>query len=334
MSSSAASAAPPEAALSGPREPASTSAPLASAGLDSPIDGEAPLLSPELQSRLARLSMIARRLPEARRRGRRRIRRLGRGTDAIDTRGYAPGDDPRLIAWPAYARFERLLVRVMADEAPLRLALLIDTSASMGFGSPSKLRQAARIAAGLAAVAVGAEDRIAAVACSSEARALLRASGGQKGMARLLHGLDGLRPSGDTDLRAASEAITAAAGGRALCVILSDMLDPRGAMGGAKALRSRGHDVALIEILTPFEEDPPALDGYELEDEESGELLELPPSGAAEAYREALAAHRAAMDAQARALDIPILRVSTEEVFDSIVGKALQVGMIRAGARA
>ena len=32
------------------------------------------------------------------------------GADAIDKRGYVPGDDDRRMHWPVYARFERLLV--------------------------------------------------------------------------------------------------------------------------------------------------------------------------------------------------------------------------------
>ncbi len=99
-----------------------------------PPAADASLLSPEIAARLGRLSLLSRRLSDARRRGRRQNRRAGGGTEMIDTRAYVVGDDPRRIAWAAYARLEKLLVRLVADEAPLRLALVIDTSASMGFG--------------------------------------------------------------------------------------------------------------------------------------------------------------------------------------------------------
>jgi len=128
-----------------------SSAPAAVA--DAPEPDES-LLSPAMAARLARLGLMARRLPEARRRGRRRTRRIGAGIESIDTRPYELGDDPRRIAWSAYARLERLLVRVVADESPLRLVLVVDSSASMAFGQPSKIVQAARIAAGLAAVSL------------------------------------------------------------------------------------------------------------------------------------------------------------------------------------
>src|SRR5215831_6133469 len=87
------------------------------------------LLSPEMVGRLGRLSIVARKVMSARRVGRRRTRRVGHGVETIDLRPYASGDDPRRIAWHAYARLERLLVRLVADQAPLRLTLVVDQSA-------------------------------------------------------------------------------------------------------------------------------------------------------------------------------------------------------------
>src|SRR5579863_4735200 len=86
-----------------------------------PIDPGTSLLSPEMAARLGRLTLLSRRLAEARRRGRRRTRRAGAGVELLDTRPYVAGDDPRRVAWAAYARLEKLLVRLVADEAPLRL---------------------------------------------------------------------------------------------------------------------------------------------------------------------------------------------------------------------
>ena len=252
--------------------------------------------------------------------------------EMIDTRPYALGDDPRRIAWPAYARLERLLVRLAVDEAPLRLALVLDTSASMRFGAPSKLRQASRVAAGLAAVALSGEDRVAAVAGAKGSTTLLRATSGRGGIARLLALLERLEAGGETDLSALANAAAGAAGGRALCVILSDLFDAQGALAGARAARARGHEVAIVEVLDPFEIDPPDLDGLDLEDEETGEIVSLPASGAAEAYRRGLASHRAFVDEEAALLGAPVLRVNTQDPFDAVVGAALSSGLLRGGA--
>jgi uncharacterized protein (DUF58 family) len=296
-----------------------------------PIAADASLLSPEMAARLGRLSLLARRLGESRRRGRRRTRRMGGGVELVDTRAYVAGDDPRRIAWAAYARLERLLVRLVADEAPLRLALIVDTSASMRFGDPPKLRQAARVAAGLAAVALSGEDRFAVLGSSARGLEIARSSAGRGGLARLLALLDGLEAGGETDLARAAAAVSGAAGGRALCVILSDLLDPAGALAGARAVRARGHDVALVEVLDPFEIDPPDLSDVDLDDDETGEIVALPPQGARAAYLAALARHRAEVDEGASELGAPVLRVTTAQPFDAIVESALHAGLLRAG---
>lgn len=287
------------------------------------------LLSESFLTRLARLQLMSRRMAEARRRGRRRTRRAGSGVESIDVRAYSPGDDVRRIDWKAYARFERLLVRVVAEESPLRLGLVVDTSASMGYGIPTKLRQCTEIAAGLAAIALGNEDRVAAVSATDEPTLVVRDRGGKRGLHRLLARLDQLEPARATRLESAAAATTSALGGRGLVVILSDLLDPAGAIAGARALRLRGHEVALVEVLTPFEIDPPDLSGCDLEDSETGEIVELPAQGALAAYREALEEHRRVLDTEAADLQVPILRVSTDTPFDEVVVHALQAGFLR-----
>jgi uncharacterized protein (DUF58 family) len=91
--------------------------------------------------------------------------------------------------------------------------------------------------------------------------------------------------------------------------------------------------VALVEVLDPFEIDPPDLGDVDLEDEETGEIVALPPRGAREAYRAALAVHRAAVDEGAAALGAPVLRVSTADAFDDVVAAALRAGVLRHGGR-
>jgi uncharacterized protein (DUF58 family) len=296
-----------------------------------PLGPDALLSSPEARARLGRLSLIARRLSESRRRGKRQTRRIGAGVDLVDTRPYVPGDDPRRIAWAAYARLEKLLIRLVADEAPLRLALVVDTSGSMAFGRPTKLRQATRVAAGVAAIAIKSEDRAAVASATTRAPGVVRASGGSAGATRMHAFLDALRPGGETDLAAAVNAVTSAVGGRALCVIVSDLLDPLGALNGARAARARGHEVALVEVLDPIEIDPPDLADVDLEDEETGARVTLPPGGVRAAYRAAFARHRREIDDGAAEIGAPVLHVTTEQAFDDVVADGLRAGLLRGG---
>ena len=301
--------------------------------LSVPADDDASLLSPEIAGRLGRLSIIARKHASARQRGRRRTRRVGGGTETIDLRPYEAGDDTRRIAWHAYARLERLLVRLVADEAPLRLTLVVDQSASMSYGRPTKVRHAARIAAGFAAVALGGEDRVAlAVGSGGQAQAH-RPVSGRGGLPRPLAMLDRLAAVGSTDLPATVRTVLDAAPGRGVCVIISDLFEPQGVLAGASEARRRGHEVAIVEVLAPFEVDPPDLSGFELEDEETGEIVELPERGARERFQEALALHRRNVDDGARSLEAAVVRTTTDEPFESIVTRALGAGLLGRGAR-
>ncbi len=295
-----------------------------------PAPSSESLLAPEMTARLARLRLVARRVPSARRRGARRTRRAGHGVEPIDTREYTPGDDPRRIAWSAYGKLERLLVWLVADTQPLRLGVVIDASASMRAGTPSKLTIAKQIAAGMAAVAIGAEDRVAAVAVRDRAALALRARNGRRGLSQLLAFLDTVAPEGTTKLKSAIDPIEGALGGRGLVLLVSDLFDPDGALEAARGFRLRGHQVALIEVLDRAELDPEDLSGLTLEDDETGELVDLPLDSLA-AYQRELAAHREAIDRGASELGAHVVRATTSDDFESIVTSALGTGLLARG---
>lgn len=296
--------------------------------------GEDSLLSPAMVGRLGRLALAARRFANLRRAGRRRTRRIGSGVETIDLRGYCPGDDTRRIAWHAYARLERLLVRLVADEAPLRLTLVVDESASMGFGAPTKLRHASRVAAGFAAVALGGEDRVGlAVGSGRDGARVYPPVTGKGGLVRILRTLDGLAPAArPTDLAEVVRAVLdGSRRGPGLTLLFTDLLEEAGVLAGAREARRQGQDVAVVEVLTPFELDPPDLSGCDLEDEETGELIELPDADVVARYAAALAARRRAVDAEASALGAVIVRTTTDEPFEAIVTRALTAGLLGAG---
>jgi uncharacterized protein (DUF58 family) len=216
---------------------------------------------------------------------------------------------------------------LVADEAPLRLTLVLDQSASM----QAKLRQAARIAAGFAAVALGGDDRVALAVGSAGSAQAHRPVSGRAGLPRLLATLDRIAAVGTTDLPATVRKVMDAAPGRGVCILVSDLFEPQGILAGAREARRRGNEVAIVEVLTPFEIDPPDLSGFDLEDEETGEIVELPEHGMRERYLEALATHRASVDEAAREIGAAVLRATTAEPFEGIVTRALAAGLLVGG---
>ncbi len=94
------------------------------------------LLNPEVLSRLKNLDLVARSVVEGLMIGLHRSPKFGFSQEFADYRTYAEGDDPRFIDWNVYARSERMVVKRFLGDTNSHLMLLLDASASMGFGGP------------------------------------------------------------------------------------------------------------------------------------------------------------------------------------------------------
>jgi uncharacterized protein (DUF58 family) len=80
----------------------------------------------------------------------------GSSLDFKDFREYQPGDDLRRIDWNAYARSDRLIVKLYRDEVAPHLDLIIDTSRSIDLPNTPKAAASLRLAAILATAASNA----------------------------------------------------------------------------------------------------------------------------------------------------------------------------------
>jgi uncharacterized protein (DUF58 family) len=94
------------------------------------------LLSTDFLTQLERLTLLSRRSFRGRVKGERRSPRKGISVEFSDYRQYGVGDDLRYVDWNVYARLDRLYLKLFVDEEDLCLHLLVDASASMGFGRP------------------------------------------------------------------------------------------------------------------------------------------------------------------------------------------------------
>ena len=114
----------------------------------------------EFLAQLERLSLLSRRIFRGRVKGERRSLRRGHSVEFCDYRAYGVGDDLRYVDWNIYGRLDRLHVKLFVDEEDLCLHLIVDASASMNFGTPSKLDCAVRIAAALGFVGLVNLERV------------------------------------------------------------------------------------------------------------------------------------------------------------------------------
>src|SRR4028118_490315 len=121
------------------------------------------LLSPQLLKKLDALSLQAKRAFTGSSKGEKRSTKRGSSVEFADFRSYNLGDDIRRIDWNAYARFEKLYLKMFLEEEDLDITLLIDASLSMQFGAPlTKLDTATQIAGAIGYIGLTNFDRVGA----------------------------------------------------------------------------------------------------------------------------------------------------------------------------
>lgn len=288
------------------------------------------LLDEAFLRQLESLALAARKLVQGRDRAERRTRRAGHGVELADYRSYAPGDDYRHIDWNAYARTERLLLRLFEQEEDLGVCLLLDGSASMGArggAGVSKLARGKQLVAALAYVALSGLDRVSIHALGADEEARMPAARGKAQIFAALDFLRRLEPRGPTDLAAAVARFVARQKRRGLVVLVSDLYDPKGAEHAIRALRHARFELHVIHVVDPAELAPDLRGDVELVDRETGATRSVTVTPALLArYRAAVEAHRARIEGSCRDQHVPLHTVTTREPLDTAALRVLRRG--------
>lgn len=223
--------------------------------------------------------------------GLRRSRALGSSVEFSDFREYVPGDDVRRIDWNAFARFDRLFLKLFMEEQEQRVSLIVDASASMDFG---KWRPACMLAQALGYLCLCGGDRVTVYALGGEGARHTRPLQGRHSYPELADFLDGLTPKGRAMIETAVPGIVLPPG-RGASVLIGDLLD-----GYEKAVTSllyRRQEVSVLQVWSRGEWEPQLEDVSELHDSETGETLVI--SGGYEAIRRYRETARAYVEAAA-----------------------------------
>lgn len=276
---------------------------------------------------LGRLDLAFRRTQSGMYAGERRSPRSARSPEFSDFRPYVSGDDFRQIDWGAYARLERLVLRLYVAEEEACLNLVLDTSGSMSLGAPAKWPAARRLAASLAFLGLAAMDRVQVGVLGGGHLPALR---GRDGVSRVWAFLAGLEASGTTGpeelhrLRWLRPGIT---------VVISDFLVEEASWARPLAdLASRRQEPVLWQVLAPDEERPPMSGDLRLVDVESERKRELTitPALVGE-YQRALAAHRAGLARAAQVSGGRFLSSSSADDLETSMLAALRAGLVKRG---
>jgi uncharacterized protein (DUF58 family) len=292
-----------------------------------------PLFEPAFVRALESLTLSGRRVPSGNAAGQWRSRTSGSSVEFSDYRTYAPGDEFRRIDWNAYARLERLFVRLYRAEEDLALSILVDTSGSMGWGKPTKARLAAQLAGALAFIALQTGDRVELATCR-DTRVHERLAGlrGQNAAWTAWRLLERLECGGPTDLNTVLTTYARQMRGSGMTVVVSDLFSPSGYQQGIDALLGRGQDVLLVHVLAPDElQPPPDLIGeWRLVDTEPVATVEASITpGVLRAYRRLLGTFTAEVADFCRRRGVTYLQVRSDtKVADVVLRTFRSLGVV------
>lgn len=147
-------------------------------------DGRTRVSLAELIAMRARVgrAKLAPLVSRAARSGQQSSRLYGRGMDYAESRVYQAGDDVRRLDWRLTARSGKLHTKLFQEDREGSLLILLDTHASMRFGTRVRFKsvQAARVAACAAWYAARAGERVGVMAFG-QTDSLLRPIAGSRG---------------------------------------------------------------------------------------------------------------------------------------------------------
>jgi uncharacterized protein (DUF58 family) len=238
----------------------------------------------------------------------------GIGSELFQVRAYEPGDDVRRIEWNVTARTGQTHVRVELAERVLVTWLVLDSSASMAFGTAE--RRKADVAEGVA-LAIGHAatrrgNRLGLVAFGPEEPRFRRPRQGRRA---LLLTLEALRdaPAGNGSLSDALRLVDALAVQRSLVVLVSDFRGPRDWRMPMLRLSSR-HPTVAVEIRDRREQELADVGELRLVDPETGRHLRVDTSNSRLRQRFAAAAaeERESLVRELSSVGVPHVVLSTE----------------------
>jgi uncharacterized protein (DUF58 family) len=203
----------------------------------------------------------------------------GQGLEFREVRPYMPGDDVRTIDWNVSARMNEPFVKVFSEERELNVFLVLDTSASMNFGTQrtTKRRVSLEVCALLAMSAAVQGDRVGLLSGADSLEQMVAPKKGRKHAFRILTSAaalpkgSGSRRSSQTHLSPLLDALTSRR--RGVAFVISDFFC--GSFETSLSKAASKHDVVPVVIEDPRDQQLPNIGLVTFEDFETGELLTL-----------------------------------------------------------
>lgn len=219
-------------------------------------------LDPQTLAKLQGLELKARLIVEGYVSGLHKSPYQGFSVEFAEHREYVPGDDLRYVDWKVYGKTDRYYLKQYEEETNFACHILVDASESMAYRSEwaavSKWEYAQYIAAALAYLVTQQQDAVGLATFDTQLRDFLGASSRPSHLKQFLYLLDRTPTEGETALGPILHDLAERIKKRGLVIVLSDLFDdPDSLLLGLKHFRYRRHDVSLMQIIDPAEQDFP-----------------------------------------------------------------------------
>ena len=234
------------------------------------------------------LELAARLVVEGLRTGGHRSPFHGFSTEFRQHRPYRAGDDLKYLDWKLYARSDRLYTRQFRETTNFSVMLALDTSASMAFppNGITKFRYGQVLTAALSHLASEQGHAVGLMTMTGDRLSYVPPRGGRHHLRSLIAAIDRLEVSGSWD----PARVTARAGQllqrRGVVIVISDFYDAEEATRREmRRMTERGHDVAMLQVVSPQELSYSNDGQTEIEDLETGERRVIDSAEVAATYR-------------------------------------------------
>jgi len=276
-------------------------------------------LDPATLSSISGLDLIAKTVVDGFVAGLHRSPDFGFSQEFAEYRAYSEGDDLRHVDWNVFARTDKCFLKRYRGETNSQLLILLDTSASMAYGSQDvhKLDYARFVAASLCYMANLQRDAAGLIVFDDDVKNYVAPSTRQGQLFRLLHAIEKAEPGTRTDFAKPFAHFQNFLKRRGMVVVLSDFYEqPEAIVKTIEPLRFRGNDVILFHVLDPQEIAPRLREPALLIDVETKDSIEVSPEYVKGEYRRKIDAHIAAMQTRARAAGLDYFLMNTARPLD------------------
>jgi len=243
----------------------------------------------------------------------------GFSVEFAEYREYTPGDDIKFIDWKIFARSDRYYIKEFEEETNLNSHILLDTSASMNYGSAglSKLDYGSYLAASLGYLIFQQRDGVGLVTFDTEVQQFIPSRNRKGHMLSILRTLENLSCDHKTDMALPLHQIAEMLNKKGLIILISDLLDdPESVLQGLQHLRFKGHDVIVFHVLDETELNFPFQTATKFMDMEGNAQLMAIPTIVRDSYIKKLNAHIDAFKKGCGRLQIDYKILDTKQPLD------------------